>query len=103
ISVSDVNSQRLEDGHAWGGFRDPVVAHAIENVTGRHQAEDFWAVSSHETTEAIYDEIRRLDQAKGGGRLIATKRNSIGCFRLYGRSDVTYGMVHRVGMRRGNY
>ena len=62
--ISGANSQRPISGLPWGGFRDPVVAQAIENVTGRHQAEDFWAVSPHERTEAIYDEIKRLDLAK---------------------------------------
>ena len=67
-TISDANPQRLISGPARGalqtGFRDPVVAQAIETVTGRHQAEDFWVFSPHERTKAIYDEIKRLDLAE---------------------------------------
>jgi hypothetical protein len=45
-------------------LRDPVVAQAIKNVTGRHHTEDFWVISPHERTQAIYDEINRLDRAR---------------------------------------
>jgi hypothetical protein len=65
--VYDANPERLADGHAWGRFRDPVVARGIENVTGRHQAEDFWALSPFEGTEGIYDEVKRLDLAEVRG------------------------------------
>jgi hypothetical protein len=40
---------------------DPVVTNAIKNVTGRKTTELWWEYSLHERTQAIYDEIRRLD------------------------------------------
>jgi hypothetical protein len=46
---------------------DPVVAQAIETVTSRFHAEDLWAFSPHERTEAIYDEVKRLDRARMNG------------------------------------
>jgi hypothetical protein len=64
--VSDANSQRP----VREVLRDPIVAQAIENVTRRHQAEEFWAISPHERTQAIYDEIKRLDRA-GPNRAVA--------------------------------
>jgi hypothetical protein len=42
--------------------RDPVVMQAIETVTGRHLADGLWSHSQQEITQAIYDEIRRLDR-----------------------------------------
>jgi hypothetical protein len=60
--VSDANSQRPVNGLEWGGVRDPIVAQAIENVARRHQAEEFWTISPRERTQAIYDEIKRLDR-----------------------------------------
>jgi hypothetical protein len=43
------------------GKCDPVVMRAIKNVTGRITTELWWEYSLHERTQAIYDEIRRLD------------------------------------------
>jgi hypothetical protein len=45
-------------------LRDPVVAQAIKNVTGRHQADYYWVFLPHERTQSIYDEVKRLDQAR---------------------------------------
>jgi hypothetical protein len=37
---------------------------AIENVIGKQRAEDPWAFSTRERTQAIYNEIKRLDLAR---------------------------------------
>ena len=54
---------------------DPVVMKAIKNVTGRKTTELWWEYSLHERTQAIYDEIRRLDgvRLKGMVALLAKK------------------------------
>jgi hypothetical protein len=65
--ISDAKSQRPISGLPLGGFRDPVVAQAIENVTDRQQAQEFWAISPHERAQAIYDEIKRLDLSRLNG------------------------------------
>lgn len=44
------------------GGRDPVVMQAIANVVNRVPVDDWWAMPSHQRTQAIYDEIRRLDK-----------------------------------------
>ena len=43
---------------------DPVVIKAIKSVNGRKTTELWWEYSLHERTQAIYDEIRRLDSAR---------------------------------------
>jgi hypothetical protein len=43
--------------------RDPVVVQAIANVIAHQPMEDWWALAPGVRTHAIYDEIRRLDQA----------------------------------------
>jgi hypothetical protein len=40
---------------------DPVVIRAIKSVNGRKTTELWWEYSLHERTQAIYEEIRRLD------------------------------------------
>ena len=40
---------------------DPVVMKAIKNVASRKTAKLWWEYLLHERTQAIYDEIRRLD------------------------------------------
>jgi hypothetical protein len=45
-------------------LRDPVVAQAIKNVTGRHEADYFWAFLPRERAQSIYDEVKRLDRAR---------------------------------------
>jgi hypothetical protein len=66
--IAGSNSRRQTKGLAWGALQsdwsDPVVAQAIELVLSRHRAEVFWSVSPHERTQAIYDEIKRLDRAR---------------------------------------
>jgi hypothetical protein len=42
---------------------DPVVMKAIKKVTSRKTTE-WWEYSLHERTQAIYDEIRRLDEVR---------------------------------------
>ena len=44
--------------------RDAVVLQAIINVTDRHPVDGWWDASPGDRTQAIYDEIRRLDQAR---------------------------------------
>jgi hypothetical protein len=41
---------------------DPIVVLAISNVTGGPPVGKWWGLSSHEQTQAIYDEIKRLDR-----------------------------------------
>jgi hypothetical protein len=43
--------------------RDPVVVKAITIVAARQPMEDWWAMAPGVRTQAIYDEIRRLDWA----------------------------------------
>jgi hypothetical protein len=43
--------------------RDPVVVQAITIVAARQPREDWWALAPGVRTQAIYDEIRRLDWA----------------------------------------
>jgi len=43
--------------------RDPVVVKAIATVAARQPMEDWWALAPGVRTQAIYDEIRRLDWA----------------------------------------
>jgi hypothetical protein len=52
----------LARGVLQSDLRDPVVVLAIENVTARYHTEDFWVISPHERTQAVYDEINRLDR-----------------------------------------
>jgi hypothetical protein len=42
--------------------RDPIVMQAIKNVTQRQVGADWWSHRQNEITQAIYDEIRRLDR-----------------------------------------
>ena len=74
-------------GHKWPGFgrpatppttryealtrdkRDIVVMQAITNVTGRREM-------SPDRTQAIYDEIRRLDQARVNRTSALAERNA---------------------------
>jgi hypothetical protein len=42
---------------------DPVVIKAIKNVTSRDPKGLWWEYLLHERTQAIYDEIKRLDSA----------------------------------------
>jgi hypothetical protein len=44
--------------------RDSVVLQAITNVTDRQPVDGWWDASPGDRTQAIYDEIRRLDQAR---------------------------------------
>ena len=44
--------------------RDIVVMQAITNVRDRQPMGGWWEVSPGDRTQAIYDEIRRLDQAR---------------------------------------
>jgi hypothetical protein len=43
--------------------RDVVVMQAIANVTDRQPMEGWWEFTPGGRTHAIYDEVRRLDQA----------------------------------------
>jgi hypothetical protein len=47
--------------------RDVVVMQAITNATDRQRMEGWWEVAPSDRTQAIYDEIRRLDQARANG------------------------------------
>jgi hypothetical protein len=47
--------------------RDGVVLQAITNVTDHQPVEGWWDASPGDRTQAIYDEIRRLDQARANG------------------------------------
>jgi hypothetical protein len=49
------------------GERDAVVLQAITNVTDRRRVDGWWDASPGDRTQAIYDEIRRLDQARANG------------------------------------
>lgn len=42
--------------------RDPVVMQAIQTVLSRVPLDDWWAMPSQQRTQAIYEEIRRLDR-----------------------------------------
>jgi hypothetical protein len=60
--------------------RDVVVLQAIMNVTDRQQGDGWWDASLGDRTQAIYDEIRRLDQARaneasGNAENLTTQRN----------------------------
>ena len=46
--------------------RDVVVMQAITNVTARQPVDGWWEASG-DRIQAIYDEIRRLDQARAIG------------------------------------
>jgi hypothetical protein len=52
--------------------RDVVVMQAITNVTDGQPMEGWWQVSPGGRTQAIYDEIRRLDQAQVNGTVTPT-------------------------------
>jgi hypothetical protein len=47
--------------------RDVVVMQAITNVTNRQPMGGWWELSPGDRSQAIYDEIRRLDQAQANG------------------------------------
>jgi hypothetical protein len=47
--------------------RDVVVLQAIMNVTNCHPVDGWWDASPGDRTQAIYNEIRRLDQARATG------------------------------------
>jgi hypothetical protein len=69
--IAGAGSNRSGKDSAWRTLQsdstDPVVAQAIENVTSRFRAEDFWTFPPHERTQAIYDEIKRLDRTRTNG------------------------------------
>jgi hypothetical protein len=46
---------------------DVVVLQAITNVTDRQPVDGWWDASPGGRTQAIYEEIRRLDQARVNG------------------------------------
>lgn len=48
---------------ATASVRDPVVRQAIATVTSRQPMEEWWALSPGVRSEAIYDELKRLDRA----------------------------------------
>jgi hypothetical protein len=56
--------------------RDVVVMQAITNVTDRQPMDRWWQVSPGDRTKAIYDEIRRLDQARAHGTFALAERNA---------------------------
>jgi hypothetical protein len=43
--------------------RDPVVRQAIATVTSHQPMEEWWALSPGVRSQAIFDEIKRLDRA----------------------------------------
>jgi outer membrane lipopolysaccharide assembly protein LptE/RlpB len=51
------------------GAHDPVVLQAISNVASRYSDEDWWALAPRQRTQAIYDEVRRLDAERMKRRL----------------------------------
>jgi hypothetical protein len=50
---------------------------AIENVIGEQQAADTWAFSTRERTQAIYNEIKRLDRARINESVAAAKGEAV--------------------------
>jgi hypothetical protein len=40
---------------------DPIVMRAIRKLIERHSEGEWWAMSAGQRTQAIYDEIKRLD------------------------------------------
>jgi len=53
--------------------RDPIVLQAITNVTDRQPMEGWLGVSPRARTQAIYEEIRRLDLAWVNGTAAPTQ------------------------------
>ena len=64
LSHSSANWLRIQQADG----RDPIVMRAVENVTAVQGVAEVWVYSSKEITEAIYDEIRRLDRERLANR-----------------------------------
>jgi hypothetical protein len=66
--MSGMHARRPPGGLAWGALQsdrsDLTVMQAIENVIGEQRAEDSRTFSTRERTQAIYNEIKRLDLAR---------------------------------------
>jgi hypothetical protein len=69
--------------------RDPVVMQAIETVTAVQGVAEVWVYSSKEITEAIYDEIRRLDRERLANRFedLAAKTDGLGVLTVSPHDD----------------
>jgi hypothetical protein len=77
LGITKIDQRRLDEGRnfAWTlTGRDPVVMQAIDNVAATWPADEHWGYSSRERTQAIYDEIKRLDLARVNASIAQLQR-----------------------------
>jgi hypothetical protein len=63
-STQPTNSHARSPRILQADGRDPIVMQAIKNVTHSQVGADWWSHRQREITQAIYDEIRRLDRER---------------------------------------
>ena len=63
-SAQPTNSHARSPRILQADSRDPIVMQAIKNVTHSQVEADWWSHRQSEITQAIYDEIRRLDRER---------------------------------------
>jgi hypothetical protein len=63
-SAQPTNSHARSPRILQADGRDPIVMQAIKNVTHSQVGADWWSHRQREITQAIYDEIRRLDRER---------------------------------------
>ena len=51
---------------------DPVVMRAIRKMIEHHAEVEWWAMPASQRTQAIYDEIKRLDADRAGRTIEAS-------------------------------
>jgi hypothetical protein len=80
LGITKVDQRRLDEtrNFAWTlSGRDPVVMQAIDNVAATWPADEHWGYSSRERTQAIYDEIKRLDLARVNASVAQPRRQGV--------------------------
>jgi hypothetical protein len=80
LSITKIDQRRLDQSRnvAWAlTGRDPVVMQAIDNVAASWPVDEHWGYSSRERTQAIYDEIKRLDLARASASVAQLQRQGV--------------------------
>ena len=80
LGITKIDQRRFDESRnvAWAlTGRDPVVMQAIDNVAASWPVDEHWGYSSRERTQAIYDEIKRLDLARASASVAQLQRQGV--------------------------
>lgn len=75
-SAQPTNSHARSPRILQADGRDGIVMQAIRNVTYSQVGADWWSHRQREITQAIYDEIRRLDRERVEASASMGRKNS---------------------------